>query len=49
MEQSPSLEANSHSSSQEIIRLLWNTKAEYRVHNGPPLIPVLSQMKKRIN
>jgi len=30
MEQNPSWEANSHSASQEIPRLLWNPKFHYR-------------------
>jgi len=32
MEQSPFGEANSHSTSQEIPSLLWNPKANCRVH-----------------
>jgi hypothetical protein len=34
MEQSPSWEADSHSASQDISRLLWNPKAYYHVQRG---------------
>jgi hypothetical protein len=44
MQQSPYWGAISHSSSQEIPSLLWNPKVHYRVHNSPPLVPILCQM-----
>jgi len=36
MEQSPSLEANKFSASQEILHILWNPKFHYCNHNRPP-------------
>jgi hypothetical protein len=40
MQQSPSWEANCHSTSQEIPYILWNLK----VHKSQPLVHILSQL-----
>jgi len=42
MEQSPSPEANEFSASQELPRILWNTKVCYHVYKSPLPVANLS-------
>ena len=44
MEQSPSWQANWFSAGQEIPRILFNPKLQYRIHKCPPPVPILSQL-----
>jgi hypothetical protein len=49
MKQISTWEANSHSSSQDIPRLLRNPNVHYRVHESMPLINVVNQCIRSIN
>jgi len=44
MVENPPWEANSHSASQEILRLFFSPKFHFPVYKSPPLVPILSQM-----
>ena len=44
MKQSPSWEPYRFATSQEIHRILWNTKVHYHIQKCPPLVPVPRQL-----
>jgi hypothetical protein len=42
IEQSPSWEAKPFVAGQEIPRILWNQKSNFRIYKRPPPVPILS-------
>jgi hypothetical protein len=44
MNLSPSWESTSYSATQEFLNILRNPKAHYRVHDSPPLVPILGKI-----